>query len=776
MRLTRAIWALLALALGTVVAATWWATRPVAPEPAWIGSVRVLAGDGRDGWLDGPAGASRFSEPFGVAVAPDGAIYVSDAGSAHRIRRIEPSGVVTTVAGAGRGFADGPAAAARFATPSAIAMAPDGSLVVADTGNHAIRRIAVDGTVTTVAGNGTPGYVDGPAADARFRAPVGVAVTPSGRIIVADTYNDRIRAIDPDGVVRTLAGGDGDPSGALTPSSFQSAGSVDGPGPEARFDTPCGVAIDSRGRILVADTGNGLIRAIGLDGVVSTIGKASVGLERPMAIAVGPADDLFIVDEAGRVVVAASDGTQRLLAGGRTGFADGAEREAQFRRPSGVAIAPVALFEQDADARPAALVVADTGNAMVRLVSPAIGDAAPGLERESHARTRTRIGWPWTPVNLTPPSAPRVAPHFDAEAFARVPLLWPVSPVDGPHEIAGTFGEARGEAGQERFHAGLDVRKEQGTLVRAVREGIVSSPISTFAFDTLNEGVRIGPLAYIHIRVGRRTGVTRAKTVARSTNGSLSVLESARVDLRRFAPVLDGNGSLVRVRAMRGAHFSTGDEVGSVNAFNHVHLNVGWPGEEHDPLQFRLVQFRDSIPPTIESGGIRLFDEAWQPLNPDRIGPVRGRGRARRASRLPPLEPVLIRGRIHIVIDAWDQADGNMAHRRLGLKRVGYQVLDRSGTPVSGFEVPHESIRFDRMRRDSDAPRLVYATGSGIPVYGARRTQFLYVATTEYRNGIAKVGAWDTSSLTPGEYVVRGFVEDFAGNRASRDLKVVIAP
>jgi len=370
--------------------------------------------------------------------------------------------------------------------------------------------------------------------------------------------------------------------------------------------------------------------------------------------------------------------------------------------------------------------------------------------------------WPWTTVALPTPPPPRAAPAFDAEAFARTPLLWPVAPLDGPHEVAGTFGEARGEAGQERFHAGLDIREVQGTLVRAVRNGVVSSPFSTFGFDTLNEGVRIGDLAYIHIRVGRehrRPAGTAGPTL----------------DSSRFAPVYD-EGVMVRMRAKRGAFFRTGEVVGSVNAFNHVHLNVGWSGEEHNPLRFRLVQFRDGIPPTIEPGGIRLFDEAWQPLNPDRVGPPRGRGRARRATRLPPLEPVPVRGRVRIVVDAWDQADGNKAYRRLGLHGVGYQVLDRSGTPAPGFEAPRESIRFDRMRRDSEAPRLVYATGSGIPVYGARRTQFLYVATTVFRDGVATPGFWDTTSVAPGEYVLRVFVEDFSGNRTTRNLRVVVAP
>jgi hypothetical protein len=395
---------------------------------------------------------------------------------------------------------------------------------------------------------------------------------------------------------------------------------------------------------------------------------------------------------------------------------------------------------------------------MVRLVAP--------TPIETVGRRPAR-SWPWSDVHLPAPPSPRVPPSFDAEGFARTPLLWPVAPLDGPHEVAGTFGEARGEPGQERLHAGLDVREAQGTLVRAVRDGIVSSPIAAGSFGTLNESVRIGPLAYIHIRVGRTLSVGRA----RSPNGPSSI------DLHRFAPVHDADGALTRMRAKRGAFFSTGDVVGSVNAFNHVHLNVGWSGEEHNPLRFRLVQFRDGIAPTIAAGGVRLFDEAWQPLNPDRLGPPRGRGRARRPTRLPPLEPVLVRGRVRIVVDAWDQADGNLAHRRLGLYGAGYQVLDANGVPARGFETPRETLQFDRMRRDSDAPRQVYASGSGIPVYGAARTQFLYVVTTTYRDGVATPDVWDTTALAPGEYVLRVFVRDFAGNTTTRDVRVaVVAP
>jgi hypothetical protein len=250
---------------------------------------------------------------------------------------------------------------------------------------------------------------------------------------------------------------------------------------------------------------------------------------------------------------------------------------------------------------------------------------------------------------------------------------------------------------------------------------------------------------------------------------------------------------MIRMRAKRGAFFTTGDEVGTVNAFNHVHLNVGWPGEEYNPLRFRLVQFADTIAPSIAAAGVRLFDEAWVPLNPDRPGPMRGRERKRRPSRLPPLEPVVVRGRVRIVVDAWDQANGNTAYRRLGLYAIGYTVTaatanlerrTRNATAaiggsglLPGTSVPWTPTQvFDRIRREADAAKHVYATGSGIPVYGASRTRFLYVATTSYHDGNATEGFWDTTTAAPGEHVLRVFVQDFRGNTTSRDLRVLVVP
>jgi sugar lactone lactonase YvrE len=673
-----------------------WLPRPMVLDPAWTGTATVLAGDGGDGVRDGDATRAQFSDPFGVAVGGDGTLYVADAGNAHRIRRISIDGRVTTLAGASAGFLDGPPFVARFNNPSGLAIDGAGIIYVADTGNNAIRRIAPDGTVTTIAGNGTAGFRDGPGKDARFNGPIGVAVDRAGQLIVADTYNDRIRRIAPDGMVSTLAG-----------AGIPGAG--DGAGTSALFDTPCGVAVDETGTVYVADTGNGAVRTISPSGSVETlVWGAYDGPVRPIGIAAGNGD-VYVTDDRGRILASAADGTARVIAGSISGFSDGSGEHARFRQPSGIAFV-----------RPGRLVIADAGNRLVRLV------AAPSA------------------ADVRPPAFAGIAPRFDAERFAQTPLLWPVAPMEGPHEVAGTLGEARGTEGAERFHAGIDVREEEGTLVLAVRDGTVASPIATGEFGSLSEWLRIGPVAYVHVRAGRERPQRNREEVV--------------LDPQRFVPTYDELGELVRVRVKRGAHFSSGEPIGSINAFNHVHLNVGWSGEEHNPLEFRLIHFADTIPPTIARGGIRIFDALGQPLTRR----VRGR--------------VAVSGQVQIVVDAWDQADGNRPQRRLGLYEVGYQVLNRDGTPAEGFETVRETLRFDRMSADADAARLVYAQGSGIPFYRGRRTRFLYTVTNTFQHGVASPGSWDTTLLPPGDYIVRAWARDAAGNVANgnRDLLVTV--
>ena len=203
------------------------------------GEVSTLAGNGEAGFADGQGDAARFNGPEGVALAANDEIVVADTEN-HAIRVVTPGGAVRTLAGNGEaGFADGQGAAARFNFPTALARDKDGSILVADQGNNAVRRVTMEGAVSTVAGNGEAGYAEGEGAAARFNWPTGVVVDKEGSILVADYRNNMLRKIV-GRQVTTLAGG-------------SEAGTADGAGAGARFNKPYALALDERGRLLVAE-------------------------------------------------------------------------------------------------------------------------------------------------------------------------------------------------------------------------------------------------------------------------------------------------------------------------------------------------------------------------------------------------------------------------------------------------------------------------------------------------------------------------------------------
>jgi len=463
--MSRNAWLMLVVAItGAALAATYLFERrpPVAqavlgPTPTaigWDGRIDLMAGDGVAGLRDGAAAQARFADPYGVAVAKDGAVFVSDAGDNNRIRRIAPDGRVSTFAGSIEGFADGIGAAAAFDTPSGLAFDHAGNLYVADTGNHAIRRITPQGAVSTLAGDGTPGFADGPGAQARFDGPTGVAVGADGRVYVADTYNDRIRVIATDGTVSTLAGGD-------------RPGDIDGPGALARFDTPTAVAVDAMNRVLVADLRNDAIRRIAPGGDVSTLVRAIEGDEhppvhRPLSLAIAHDGVLYVGEMYRGLVQIARDGSSHQITG---------QTQAQrLSRASGMVVA-----------EDGALLVADAGAYRVHRVRPFDASRAS-------------------------PDAPQIVGPSPDTPLPATAGRWPLEPQDGWHEVVGTLGEVRGNYQREsrdHLHGGLDIRGDVGQQVLAIADGKVSSPQTAWGFGELGEGMSIDTLGYIHMRVGR---------------------------------------------------------------------------------------------------------------------------------------------------------------------------------------------------------------------------------------------------------------------------------
>jgi len=232
------------------------------------GVVTTIAGSfGVTGSKDGTGPAAQFNAPAGLAVDGSGNLYVSDQGN-DTIRKITPAGVVTTLAGTAgiSGRSDGTGPAAQFATPGNVAVDGSGNVYVADQLNDTIRKITPGGVVTTLAGDATvAGHIDGTGTGARFNQPYGIAVDGGGNVYVADTYNQTIRKITPGGVVTTLAG------------DVTIAGHLDGTGAAAQFQYPTGVAVDGSGNVYVADVINDTIRKVTSAGVVTTLAGA-VGL------------------------------------------------------------------------------------------------------------------------------------------------------------------------------------------------------------------------------------------------------------------------------------------------------------------------------------------------------------------------------------------------------------------------------------------------------------------------------------------------------------------
>jgi hypothetical protein len=331
----------------------------VGPVIPLVATLSLIAGDiGGSGSVDAIGTNARFSGSEALTVDSIGNVYVADTAN-HAIRKITPAGVVTTLAGraGSSGYADGAGAAARFYLPNGIAVDTAGNVYVGDSGNNVVRQITAAGVVTTLAGSGVGTLADGTGTAASFSQPAGLVVDAMGNVFVADTVNHAIRKITPAGVVTTLAGGAG-------------FGHVDATGAAARFHYPTGMAADSAGNLYVTDFGSHTIRKITLAGVVTTLagttntpgsadGTGSAAqFSNAIGLAVDAADNLFVGDggnHAIRMITPAGVVTTPLGSAGNSGSADGTGSAARLNNPRGVAFDASGI-----------LYIADTNNNTIR--------------------------------------------------------------------------------------------------------------------------------------------------------------------------------------------------------------------------------------------------------------------------------------------------------------------------------------------------------------------------------------------------------------------------
>jgi len=322
--------------------------------------VSTFAGNGIMKWADGKTAEASFANLMGIAIDNAGNLYIADSHN-NRIRKISLDGNVTTLAGNGTvGSLDGKGASASFFYPTGVAVDKKGNVYVADTHNSLIRKISPDGMVTTFAGRRADSSNRGvDSSSARFDNPAGVAVDTNGNVYVSDWANDIIRKIDSYGKVENIAGSTGGP------------GAKDGTGSSASFYLPWGIAVDMAGNIYVADSYNNMIRKISPDGVVVTLAgsKASGSSDgqgakasflHPAGIAVTKAGDLYVADMGNHKIRKISPGgfVTTIAGNGLRGATNGRDTMASFYKPYGVAI--------DKDG---SIYVADYQNNLVRKIS-----------------------------------------------------------------------------------------------------------------------------------------------------------------------------------------------------------------------------------------------------------------------------------------------------------------------------------------------------------------------------------------------------------------------
>ena len=357
------------------------------------GTITTAAGNGGYGYTGdgGLATSSSLSAPQGVATDALGNLYIADSGNS-RVRKVSAGGIITTVAGGGSVGDGSPGTFAQFISPRAVAVDSSENTYVADTTGNRVRKISANGTITTVAGNGTAGYSGdgGAATTAELDSPGGVVVDASGNLFIADTANCGIRKVSSTGTITTFAG------------AYCGYGGDGGQALSAGLNGPGGIAFDPSSNLYIADSYNNRIREVSATGIVTTVaGNGSAGfsgdggravnaqLNYPRSVALDAAGNLYISDFYNyRIRKVGPDGNITTLAGGSLGFSGdgGPAAAAEMTYPIGLAV--------DASLN---VYFADSSNDRIRVVS------SYGHHKHGCRRWNMGLQWRWRAVNFSSP-------------------------------------------------------------------------------------------------------------------------------------------------------------------------------------------------------------------------------------------------------------------------------------------------------------------------------------------------------------------------------------